>query len=231
MRAESSVATAEQEQAPAAEASAAISAADRLREAILTGAHKPGERINEVHLSRALGVSRTPTRAALHALSAEGLVDYTRNRGFTVRAFEPKAMLEAYEIRGNLEGLACRFAAERGLSAESRGAIEQALRDGEKVLASKRLTSAHLDAYRDMNVAFHDAILAAARNRMLADAVRLTLNMPGASSRRIVAFNYDDVRRRHDDHHRIYELIVAGEGWRAELMMREHVIGLAGRAD
>lgn len=230
MSASNGISVVDPEIAPVADASAAISATDRLREAILTGAHKPGERINEVHLSRALGVSRTPTRAALHALSAEGLVDYTRNRGFTVREFEPKAMLEAYEIRGNLEGLACRFAAERGLTGECRGAIEQALRDGEKVLGSRKLTEAHLAAYRDMNVAFHDAILAAARNRMLADAVRLTLNMPGASSRRIVAFNYDDVRRRHDDHHRIYELIVAGEGWRAEAMMREHVIGLAGRS-
>ena len=90
MPATNGFAIADPENAPAADPSAAISATDRLREAILTGAHKPGERINEVHLSRALGVSRTPTRAALHALSAEGLVDYTRNRGFTVREFEPK---------------------------------------------------------------------------------------------------------------------------------------------
>jgi len=37
----------------------------------------------------------------------------------------------------------------------------------------------------------------------------------------------DDVRRRHDDHHRLYQLIVDGEGWRSEVLMREHVIGLA----
>lgn len=206
-----------------------ISAAERLRESILSGEFKPGERINEVHLSRALGVSRTPTRAALHALAAEGLVDYAHNRGFTVREFPLEAVLDAYQIRASLEGLACRFAAERGLAAEQRAAMQQALRDGDSILENKVLAERELVAYREMNVMFHDAILAAAQNRMLTEAVRLTLNMPGSTHRRIVSFRHDDVRRRHDDHHRLYELIDAGEGWRAEMVMREHVIALAGK--
>ncbi len=204
-----------------------ISSADRVRESILNGQFAPGERINEVHLSRALGVSRTPTRAALHALAAEGLVDYAHNRGFTVRDFPLQAVLDAYQIRASLEGLACRFAAERGLGDEPRAAMEQALRDGDEILKNEALHEGELVAYRAMNVMFHDAILAAAQNRMLMEAVRLTLNMPGSTHRRIVSFNHDDVRRRHDDHHRLYQLIAAGEGWRAELLMREHVIGLA----
>lgn len=204
-----------------------ISSADRMRESILSGEYAPGERLNEVHLSRALGVSRTPTRAALHSLAAEGLVDYARNRGFTVREFPMQAVLDAYEIRASLEGLGCRFAAERGLDDEHREIMEQALRDGDAILAHATLTEGDLVAYRAMNVAFHDAILAAARNRMLAETVRMTLNMPGSTHRHIVSFTHRDVRRRHDDHHRLYELIDAGHGWRAELLMREHVIGLA----
>jgi GntR family transcriptional regulator of vanillate catabolism len=204
-----------------------ISAAERVREAILTGQFQAGERINEVHLSRALGVSRTPTRAALHSLAAEGLVDYAHNKGFTVREFPLQAVLDAYQIRASLEGLACRFAAERGLSADHRAAMEQALRDGDLILRNKILAEDHLADYRTMNVMFHDAILAAAQNRMLSEAVRLTLNMPGSSHRHIVSFKHEDVRRRHDDHHRIYHLISTGEGWRAEMLMREHVVGLS----
>jgi len=109
---------------------------------------------------------------------------------------------------------------------EYRAAIKRALPDGEKALGANKLTESHLDAYREMNVAIRETIFAA-RNRMLADAVRLTLNMPGASIRRIVTFYYDDVCRRHEGHHPIYELIVVGQGRRAEMMMREHVIGLA----
>ena len=204
-----------------------ISAADRVRESILSGVFPPGERINEVHLSRALGVSRTPTRAALHALAAEGLVDYAHNRGFTVREFPLHAVLDAYEIRATLEGLACRFAAERGFSDEQRLTMERALADGDAILQHESLTDEDLACYREMNVSFHDTILAAAQNRMLTEAVRMTLNMPGATHRHIVSFTHRDVRRRHDDHHRLYALILSGQGWRAEALMREHVVGLA----
>ncbi len=204
-----------------------ISAADQVRESILSGALSPGERINEVHLSRSLGVSRTPTRAALHALAAEGLVDYAHNRGFTVREFPLHAVLDAYQIRATLEGLACRFAAERGLSMDQRLAMEKALGDGDAILLHDPLTDDDLAAYREMNVAFHDTILSAAQNRMLTETVRMTLNMPGSTHRHIVSFTHQDVRRRHDDHHRLYELILAGQGWRAEALMREHVVGLA----
>lgn len=203
-----------------------MSVADQVRNAILSGAYEAGERINEVHLSRALGVSRTPTRAALHALAAEGLVDYTHNRGFSVREFPLQAVLDAYEIRATLEGLAARLAAERGLSDEQRIAIVNALADGDAILQNRELNEQHLAEYRIVNVTFHDAILSGSRSRMLSEAVRLTLNMPGSTHRNIVAFKHQDVRRRHDDHHRIFEAILAGDGWRAEVLMREHVSGI-----
>jgi GntR family transcriptional regulator, vanillate catabolism transcriptional regulator len=66
-------------------------------------------------------------------------------------------------------------------------------------------------------------LLAAARNRMLAEMIRICHHVPVSSSRNIVAFEHRDVRRRHDDHHRIYEAITAREPWRAEMLMREHV--------
>eukprot|EP01035_Chromulina_nebulosa_P034851 gene34851-46815_t len=87
---------------------------DRIREAILDGSVSAGERINEVRFSRILDVSRTPVRAALQALAGEGLLDYAPNRGFTVREFPLDAIVDAYEIRASLEGVAARFAAERG---------------------------------------------------------------------------------------------------------------------
>jgi GntR family transcriptional regulator of vanillate catabolism len=204
-----------------------ISAADRVRDAILTSEMAPGTRINEVHLARALGVSRTPIRSALHSLAAEGLVDYAQNRGFSVRDFPPQAVQDAYEIRATLEGLACRFAAERGLGDADREMMLQALREGDELLEHAPLNERDLVAYRAINIMFHDAILNAAQNRMLTEAVRLTLNMPGATQRNIVAFHHEDVRRRHDDHHRIFALIASGRGYRAEAIMREHVLGLS----
>ena len=203
--------------------SRSLSVIDRLREEILGGAIASGERLNEVRLSQLLGVSRTPVRAALQVLAGEGLLDYVPNRGYVVRVFSGSEALDAYDIRGQLEGLATRFAAERGLSAEDRDAIEQSLRDGDALVEKAAFEPGDMSLYRIINGTFHDTVIGAAKNRMLSEMIRTCYQMPASSSRNIVGFEIRNMRRRHDDHHRIYETILAGESWRAELLMREHV--------
>ena len=197
--------------------------ADRLRESILSGRIAPGERMNEAQLSARLGVSRTPTRAALHALAAEGLLDYETNRGFTVRSYSAEAIAEAYEIRAVLEGRAARLAARRALSPGLQQRLEAALAEGDAVVAAFDDTAEQRETYRRVNVAFHDTVLAAAANPMLDDTLKLALARPATTLRNIVSFTRDHVRRRHDDHHRIHEAIRAGDEWRAEMLMRAHV--------
>ena len=216
-----------------------LSVMDQIREAILGGSVSAGERINEVRISKMLDVSRTPVRAALQALAGEGLLDYAPNRGFTVREFPLDAIVDAYEIRAALEGVATRFAAERGLNADERAVIERSLVAGDKLLERGSFEAGDLTLYRGINGDFHDTLLGAARNRMLAEMIRICHHVPMSSSRNIVAFEHRDVRRRHDDHHRIFDAIMAREPWRAELLMREHVSGvkasliksLTGRSD
>jgi GntR family transcriptional regulator of vanillate catabolism len=165
-------------------------------------------------------------RAALQALAGEGLLDYAPNRGFTVREFPLNAIVDAYDIRASLEGVAARFAAERGLSAEEKAVIQRSLLAGDRLLERCSFEAGDLTLYRDINGDFHDTLLAAARNRMLAEMIRICHHVPVSSSRNIVAFEHRDVRRRHDDHHRIYEAIIDREPWRAEMLMREHVAGV-----
>ena len=200
-----------------------LSVTDRLREAILNGETAPGVRLNEVRLSQMLEVSRTPVRAALQVLAGEGLLDYQPNRGYAVRQFPLTEIVDAYDIRAQLEGLATRFAAERGFNAEEREIIEQSLRDGDALFDKGHFADGDLARYRLINGNFHETILGAAKNRMLSEMIRICHHVPVSSSRNIIAFEFRDVRRRHDDHHRIYETILAGEPWRAELQMREHV--------
>src|ERR1700720_3262003 len=204
----------------------ALSVMDQIREAILGGSVSAGERLNEVQLSKTLAVSRTPVRAALQALAGEGLLDYAPNRGFTVRDFPLPAIVDAYDIRAALEGVAARYAAERGLGAEEKALIERSLAAGDKLLERGSFEAGDLTIYRGINGDFHDTLLAAARNRMLGEMIRICHHVPVSSARNIVAFEHRDVRRRHDDHHRIYEAIVAQEPWRAEMLMREHVAGV-----
>jgi GntR family transcriptional regulator of vanillate catabolism len=204
----------------------ALSVMDRVREAILGGAFSAGERLNEVQLSKTLLVSRTPVRAALQALAGEGLLDYAPNRGFTVREFSLPAIIDAYDIRAVLEGVAVRFAAERGLPQRERDIIESALAAGDKLLERGSFEAGDLTIYRDINGDFHDAFLAAAGNRMLSEMIRICHHVPVSSTRNIVVFEYHDVRRRHDDHHRIFAAVIAREPWRAEMLMREHVASI-----
>jgi GntR family transcriptional regulator of vanillate catabolism len=204
-----------------------LSVTDWLRENILSGSLGPGERLQEVRLSEQLGVSRTPVRAALHSLAAAGLVDYAPNRGYAVRDFPIPEMIDAYEIRGALEGLAARFAAERGLTHDQESALEEALTKGDKALAAfETLGPEFMTQFRDVNVVFHDTVLDAARNRMLAEMIRISYEKPRVSNRVIVTLDIRELERRHDEHHRIYEAIMARDPARAENIMREHVAGV-----
>lgn len=214
---------AHQDEGPGQSRTRSLSVADRIRSAILSGDFAPGERLREVQLSATLGVSRTPVRSALQALASEGLLDYAPNRGYSVRSFQTAEIVDAYEIRAMMEALAARFAAERGLSDADRAVVEQALAEGDRLLARGSLHDEDRVAYGAINFAIHDAIHTAARCRMLGEMIRLCQSIAPSSHRNIVAFEFDDVRRRHDDHHRIYDAILARDSYRAEILMREHV--------
>jgi len=199
------------------------STAAALRGAILAGEFAPGERMYELGLSERLKVSRTPIREALKSLAGEGLLDHIPNRGYYVREYSVDDIVQAYEIRAALEGLAARRAAQLGMAAEERAIVEKALHDGETFLKKCDFSSSDRVLYGEINAAFHSAILAGSQSRMLRDQLRLSQQIAPSSHRNIVAFERRDVRRRHDDHFRIYEAILCRDAGRAELLMRDHV--------
>lgn len=200
-----------------------VSITDHLRCAILAGDFQPGERVYEVSLSERLNVSRTPIREALKALAGEGLLNHIPNRGYYVREYSVDEIVQAYEIRAALEGLAARRAAQLGMGTEHRAIVEASLHDGEALLSRGDLTPGDRALYGEINSAFHSAIHAAAQSRMLRDMLRQSQQVAPSSHRNVIAFEQLDVRRRHDDHHRVYEAILCRDGGRAELLMRDHV--------
>jgi len=82
----------------------------RLRHMIVDGNLAEGARINEVHLARALGVSRTPLREALARLSQEGALSAMPHLGYTVRPLSLEEFEEIYDIRPLLDPEALRLA-------------------------------------------------------------------------------------------------------------------------
>ncbi|MDQ7976238.1 GntR family transcriptional regulator [Paraburkholderia sp. SARCC-3016] len=200
--------------------------AERIRQDLLDGVLVPGSRINEVSLSRELAVSRTPLRSALQMLAGEGLLTYTPNRGFTVRAFPLSEIVDAYEMRALAEGLAARLAAERGLSADACVQLENALARGDEILAGDAEPNEQRANYAEVNEVFHSVIHQAASSRLVSDVLRVCQQIPQASTHNILAFEIDDIRERHRFHHRIYDAILAREPREAETLMRQHVVSV-----
>lgn len=200
--------------------------AERLRHALLDGSFAAGSRLNEVHLARDLDVSRTPLRAALQTLAGEGLLHHTPNRGFTVPEQSLQSIIEAYEMRALAEGLASRFAAERGIDGELRQTLETSLASGDDALTGRKSDATRRGLYAEANEAFHGAIHEAAKSMLIKDVLRICQRVPHALSRNIVAFDLEDVRKRHEAHHRIFDAIIAHEPDTAEKLMREHVLSV-----
>lgn len=201
----------------------AQSVTDRLRSALLEGRFGADEKLHEESLSAMLKVSRTPVRSALHGLAAEGLLDYVPNRGYSVRSVDLAQLTAIFDVRGVLEGLAARRAAEQGMSAALQASVQAALEEGDRVLAKGRLLVADRPIFSDVNACIHAAIGEAADNRMVHDMLRLCHNLPATSERNVMWDDARWLRRSHDDHHRIFDAILRREGARAEALMREHV--------
>ncbi|WP_128433655.1 GntR family transcriptional regulator [Streptomyces cyaneus] len=135
--------------------------ADRIRDAIFNGAYAPGAQLREVELSATMDVSRGPVREALRVLEREGLVHCAWHRGTTVTTLSPEDVGELDSLRGALEDLAVRQVITRA-SDEDLTSLAKAAE------VMTHVTDAH-EMVR-LDIAFHDAVFAAAGHRRLADA-------------------------------------------------------------
>jgi GntR family transcriptional regulator of vanillate catabolism len=200
----------------------------RLREMILRGKLAPGQRVAEAPVAEQLGMSRTPVRQALPLLAQEGLLTEHAARGYMVRAFTPRDVLDAIEIRGVLEGLAVRRVAEHGASKAFVRELRSCLHDGDALLRKRRIEASDEAPYAEMNVRFHRLILQEAGSLILSEALERNGRVPFAGPQAL-AFDrtnleqmYDMLFHAHRQHHEIADAIERGQSARAEALMREH---------
>jgi GntR family transcriptional regulator of vanillate catabolism len=125
-----------------------------LRDMILSGTLRSGERISELQAVEITSVSRTPVRLALVRLEDEGLLQAIPSGGFMVKAFSERDILDSIEFRGTLEGLAARFAAERGASARSLEPLKECLTDLDLLVKQDPISVEAFSAYVAMNARF-----------------------------------------------------------------------------
>ena len=194
---------------------------ERLRQLILVGEYGPRERLIEEQVAERLGVSRTPIRQALTMLEAEGLVEIAPNRGATVCSFSVEDVWEIYDLRAVLEGHAARRAAGRIEKGELAGLWALA-EEMEKLSGS---FSEHEEEIRWLvarNGEFHGGILAAARNGRLEKMFRRTVQIPLVFKAFFWYTPHERIISNHY-HRQILGALEAGDGERAEIIMREHV--------
>jgi len=208
-------------------ASQTVKALLNLRELVLSGELQPGARISEVWVAERLGVSRTPIRAALIRLLDEGLVEPIPSGGFAVRSFAESEICDAIELRGTLEGLAARLAAERGVAPALLDELRDCVAQIDTALAGE-LTATRFSLYVDLNQRFHQLLAEAAGSEVIARQLDKASHLPFASASAFVMVQAIEEGAREmlllaqAQHRAVVEAIEHREGTRAEALMREH---------
>lgn len=138
-----------------------------LRERILDGSIAPGERVNEVALAGALGISRGPLREAIQHLAGEGLLTIISHRGAFVRTFEEREIHELYDLRTAYEMHAARLACTRASDDQLTDFVDF-------VAATGNIMSVEGDGRYPLERDFHGHLIALADNLALARAAAET---------------------------------------------------------
>jgi GntR family transcriptional regulator, vanillate catabolism transcriptional regulator len=203
-------------------------ATEALRDLVLRGTFRIDVKLPEARVAELIGVSRTPARLAMAALERDGLLMRLPRRGFRVRSFSLDEVVEAIEVRGELEAIAARSAAERGLGEDHRARMEACIARAEEILAEKTLDAARRRDWCAMNSEFHAALVEASGMRPLSAAYRQVNLVPLASPRDTI-FNvaepellHRQLTAAHEDHIRILRTLGDRHSTRAAALVREH---------
>lgn len=187
-----------------------------LREAIIVGELKPGERLMEVQLAEKMGVSRTPVREAIRKLELEGLVEMLPRKGAHVADLSAKDIMDVLEVRATLDGLATYLAAKR--------ITDEELKELKHVLTqfSNYVEKDNLQGSIKKDVEFHDIIYRSSRNDKL---IQIANNLREQVQRfRIIYIkDYGSARDLVKEHTEILEALTARDGEAARLSAEKHI--------
>jgi len=189
---------------------------EAIREAIIGGTLKPGERLMEIQLAEEMGVSRTPVREAIRKLELEGFVVMIPRKGAYVAGLSMKDIADVFEIRAALEGMAAGLAAER--------ITEEELEELERLLVKigECIQSDDLNAVIEQDTEFHDVLFRATRNERL---VQIVSNLREQIQRYRTASLSSPGRMKLalEEHKQIVEALSERDVEKAQRLAREHI--------
>jgi len=189
---------------------------ENLREAILEGKLKPGQRLMEVQLAEQLGVSRTPVREAIRKLELEGLVVMLPRKGAYVANMSLKDVIDVLEIRSSLEGLAASLAAER-INPDDIKKLEKIAKEFEDLTIAS-----DVDTLLKKDVEFHECIFKATNNKKLHQLIN-SLWEQVYRFRVTYISDYDSSLSIVNEHKLILDAIKKGDNELAKKYATEHI--------
>lgn len=187
--------------------------AEKLREAILQGHLKPGDRLDQNEIAGLLNVSRSPVREALRTLATEGLVEIQPHRSAVVAELSPTELEEIYFIRGILEGMAARVSVPK---------ITQKQLERLAEILEEMETESDLDRWLELNRSFHETIYEAGDRPRLLSIIENLRNTSTPYIRQYIASS-EHMETARESHKRIYAACVARDGARAQEATEKHL--------
>lgn len=195
-----------------------ITLLEKMRRQITNGRYGPGDLIPELTLAEEFGVSRTPIREALKQLQNEGLVEIRPRVGTFVRQPTRREIVELFELKESLEGLAAGLLARRGRVRELE-TLERNLMDSDRAAAE-----GDSQAYAELVHEFHWTLVRGADNRKLYETYERLMNQ--LAYHRIVVNTVarpERLKASDNEHHSVVEAIKSKDALDAEFTMRNHV--------
>ena len=189
---------------------------ETLEELIVSGALKPGVRLDEVELAQRFQISRTPLREAFKALAGNGLVEMRGQRGTFVAVLSMPVLIEMFQVMSVMEGLCAKYAARRANARQ-----RQQLRAIHERL-TELLVHADHERFYEVNREFHDALYVASNTSYLADQTR-ALRRRVAVYRRHVTFQPGRMAATIGEHLAIIEAIERNDANAAFTAAADHV--------
>lgn len=199
-----------------------------LRGMIIEGRLKPGERVLEQTVVDQLGVSRTPARAAIQLVCEEGLIESLPSGGYAVAQFSEADVFDSIAIRGNLEGMAARLAAERGCPPATLQRLRKCVQELDVVIEAIG-DNTDVTEYVRLNDRFHELLIDASQSPMIRKSLDRITALPFAAPNAFVRVSHphergviDILRVSQEQHRSIVDAIENREGTRAESLALEH---------
>lgn len=189
---------------------------DIIRDRILKGEYRIGEKIKENQIATEFKVSRTPIREAFKQLENEGLIDYVPNRGCFAKGFTRQDIEDIYAVRKALELMAVEWAVSR-ISGEQIAALQEQSELMEFYTARK-----DSDKVLELNSAYHNIIYDAAGSRFMAQILR-SYKEYIEQTRKVILYEQTYLEEILKEHKKVLDAIIARDVEGAKKAMGEHL--------